>query len=240
MLFCLLRFIILNTVKTNKWERPRCVSYFQSLKRDNDLGLRVKCPSFLSDFYQNSILFTDFNKTFQYKLPWTSIQRRPSCYMRTDRRTDRRWERQKDGRHDEANRFFSHFFATALRYIKLSFITYKWIKGNQVSFNIVAFWVITCNLLGRFKRFGITYPEDGDSMFFRKSGTNLHRPALESYIDLNITVFWMIPYKLVDRYQSCGRTCCLHLQGRRYGCSRFLQNVSAYLLNYTAHHHRRR
>jgi hypothetical protein len=69
MLSYLLRFIILNTDKTNKWARPRCVSYFQSLERENDLGLRVNCPSFLSDFYQNSILLTDFNKTFQYKLP---------------------------------------------------------------------------------------------------------------------------------------------------------------------------
>ena len=51
-------------------------------------GLHVKCPLFLSDFYETWIFWRDFRKIPKYQISWKSIQWEPSCSMRTDRRTD--------------------------------------------------------------------------------------------------------------------------------------------------------
>jgi hypothetical protein len=58
------------------------------------LGYHVKYPLFLSDFNETCIFSKDFQKMFKHQISWKSVQWRPSCSMRTDRRTDR---------HDEAN-----------------------------------------------------------------------------------------------------------------------------------------
>jgi len=37
-----------------------------------------------------------------------------------------------------------------------------------------------------------------------------------SFLSVKIAVFWYVmPYSMVDGYWHSGRTCCLHLQGRR-------------------------
>jgi len=65
-------------------------------------GLYVKYLSFLSDFKETGIFSIDVRK--KYKISWKSIQRKPSCSMRTDGRTDG---------YDEANSRFSRFCESA-------------------------------------------------------------------------------------------------------------------------------
>ena len=48
------------------------------------IGLRVKCPLFLSDYNETCIFSTGFPQTFKYKISWKSGQSEPSCFMRTD------------------------------------------------------------------------------------------------------------------------------------------------------------
>jgi len=62
------------------------------------IGLHVKYPLFLSDFKENLIFSTDFQKILKYQISWKSIQWEQSCTMQMDR-----W------RHDEAYRHLSQF-----------------------------------------------------------------------------------------------------------------------------------
>jgi len=48
----------------------------------------VKYPLFLSDFSETCIFWLDFGKILKYQISWKSVQRKPSCSMRTDRRRD--------------------------------------------------------------------------------------------------------------------------------------------------------
>jgi hypothetical protein len=52
------------------------------------VGLREMCQLLLSDFKQNWNLSTNFSKTPQYEISWSSIQQLSSFYMRRDRQTD--------------------------------------------------------------------------------------------------------------------------------------------------------
>jgi len=60
------------------------------------IGLHVKCPLFVSDFSEKSIFLTDFRKLLRYQVSWNSVQRWPSCSVRTDGQ-------------DESNSRFSQF-----------------------------------------------------------------------------------------------------------------------------------
>ena len=50
--------------------------------------LQVKYSLFLSDFDETWIISTDLRKSFKYEISWKSVQWKPSCSMRTDRRTE--------------------------------------------------------------------------------------------------------------------------------------------------------
>jgi len=52
------------------------------------IGLHVKYPIFLSDFNKNRIFLRDFQKITKYQILRKSLQWKPSCSMRTDRRKD--------------------------------------------------------------------------------------------------------------------------------------------------------
>jgi hypothetical protein len=52
------------------------------------IGLRVKCPLFLSDPNQTWMFSTYFQKILRYRISWKSIPWEPSCSMSTDGRTD--------------------------------------------------------------------------------------------------------------------------------------------------------
>jgi hypothetical protein len=51
------------------------------------VGLHVKYPLFLSDFYETWIISTDFRKILKYKILLQSVQWGPSCSMWTEGRT---------------------------------------------------------------------------------------------------------------------------------------------------------
>jgi hypothetical protein len=54
------------------------------------IGIHVKYPLFFSEFNETWIFSTVFKKILKYQISWKSVQREPSCSMRTDRRTDMR------------------------------------------------------------------------------------------------------------------------------------------------------
>jgi hypothetical protein len=54
----------------------------------NYIGLRVKYPLYLSDFYETSSFSRDFRKILKYQTPCKSVQWEPGCSTRTDGRTD--------------------------------------------------------------------------------------------------------------------------------------------------------
>ena len=60
------------------------------------VGPHVKYSLFLSDFNETCIFSADFGKMLKYQIYIKSVQREPSCFMRTDR-------------HDEENNRFSQF-----------------------------------------------------------------------------------------------------------------------------------
>jgi len=49
------------------------------------IWLHVKYPLFLSDFSEILIFPTDFRKILRYQISWKSVQKEPSCSIRTDR-----------------------------------------------------------------------------------------------------------------------------------------------------------
>jgi hypothetical protein len=51
-------------------------------------GLRVKYPSFLSDFNETWIFDTHFGRILKYNVSWQSVQWKQRCSMRTDGRKD--------------------------------------------------------------------------------------------------------------------------------------------------------
>ena len=67
------------------------------------IGLHVKCPLFLLEFNETSILSTVFRKVLKYQISLKSVQWEPSCSMGTDG-------------HDEANSRFSPFCVRAQTY----------------------------------------------------------------------------------------------------------------------------
>jgi len=52
------------------------------------IGLHVKYPLFLSDFNDDCIFRTYFQKILQYQISWKSVLLELSCYMRTSRWMD--------------------------------------------------------------------------------------------------------------------------------------------------------
>jgi len=52
------------------------------------IGLHIKYPLFFSDFNKIWILSTYFRKILEYQVSWKSVQWKPSCSFRTERRTD--------------------------------------------------------------------------------------------------------------------------------------------------------
>jgi len=68
------------------------------------IGLPVKYPLLFSDINEKWFFCTDFLNTLQYHISRKSVQREPSCSMRTDGRIDR---------HDENNNCFSQFCESA-------------------------------------------------------------------------------------------------------------------------------
>ena len=76
--------------------------------KNNSARYYHKCKNFLtwsqlllSDFNENRIFFSDFLKRFKYKISSKSVQWKPSCSIRTDRKTD--------GWYDETKSRFSKF-----------------------------------------------------------------------------------------------------------------------------------
>ena len=65
-----------------------------------------RCPIFLLYFNETWTWSTDIRKILKYQISWKSVQREPSCSMRTDR-------------HDEADRYFPQFCERALKPILL-------------------------------------------------------------------------------------------------------------------------
>jgi hypothetical protein len=63
----------------------------------------VMYPMFFSDFNETWIISTHFRKVLKYQISWKSVEREPSCSMRTDARTE-------TDRHDETNSWFSQLF----------------------------------------------------------------------------------------------------------------------------------
>ena len=53
------------------------------------MGIRVKDPSFLSNFNETWISATVLRKILKHNFSWKSAQIEPSCSMRTDRQTDK-------------------------------------------------------------------------------------------------------------------------------------------------------
>ena len=87
----------LGNIKRVFWFSPQLLSEtFLFLRRAGRdmikkiyIGLRVKCPLFLSVCNETWISSTDFWKILNYKISWKSVQWEPSCSMRTDGRTGR-------------------------------------------------------------------------------------------------------------------------------------------------------
>ena len=71
-----------------------CLKYFSFQEEMSEIwskmynGLHVKYFSFLSDFNEIWIFSIYFREIFKYKISWKSVQREPSCSLRTDGRTD--------------------------------------------------------------------------------------------------------------------------------------------------------
>jgi len=83
-------------LETKLWENQKCALIFlcnflcqifpimRRTERDMTKNVySVKFPSFLSDFNNNLIFSAGFQKTLKYKIPCKSVQREPSCSMRT-------------------------------------------------------------------------------------------------------------------------------------------------------------
>jgi hypothetical protein len=52
------------------------------------IGVDVKYLLFLSDLDETLIFSTDFREILKHEISWKSVQRKPSCSMRTDERRD--------------------------------------------------------------------------------------------------------------------------------------------------------
>ena len=115
------------------------LKHFILRQRERDMikmciDFQLQYSLFLSKFNKTSVFSTDFGKTLKCKISWKSVQREPSCSVRTDVR-------------DEGYSIFSQFFRTRLTtyedhmvsHPRCVFINYIWL--NQLSNTINLWWI---------------------------------------------------------------------------------------------------
>jgi hypothetical protein len=101
------------------------------------VALHVKCPLFLSDFNETWIVSAYFRNIFKYQISRKSVQWKPTCSMRKEKRTDgwtegqtgRQAERQRNRREESNNRVLQ-FYECVLKWSQLVSSWRPWISPH--------------------------------------------------------------------------------------------------------------